>query len=706
MSRIKLAVTVIITVALITAAVAGGALYFRNSRQKTVPVVSVDSIAGDYYTDDTMLEGNIVTNVTQNVNVDNDMIIREVYVSEGDTVSRGDQLISFDMTLVQMELNISRLKQQQLEQDLKKAEERLTSLKNGGPIEETVEDSSLSGTDSNSLDMDSDDMGDELASAAGNIQGSYLAAVTRPMLLAAADFGDGTNVTDVTGGLQDGSSTTDPGQQGQGTQQPEIPSATPTPAAEETPVITETPEITESPVITDTPASGGTDFTDQDNTDVPTGENTDITVDFGSGEPEISPEPSPSVDVSGETPENDFADSVEIIDTDPEENTDDLTDGTPEFYQRIDADTEPFTGTGTEDDPFVFLCSSAKGKVVVTGAFLNKMAGFLEDGTKEFGVNGYWYQLEFHQNDTITNFQDRTESCTGYYLIDGSLLENMVSELAEMEFTLEGASQYEEEIPYDDGGYDMGSDGNEGISSLTREEAIKMQETQVESLKLDIRESQLEIGKLEKKVQNEVVYSKLDGVVANVGDPLTGTSDGDSFLSVKSKDGYYVKGTVSELMLDQVKEGTILNCSGSNGAFEAEVMDVSDYPISSSSYMGTGNPNASYYTYSATILDKNMEVSEDDWLSISLKNSDSSSGAIVLDRAFVRSENGVNYVYKDVNGVLTRQELSTGGNVNGGYSVLVTGGLTREDKIAFPYGDSATEGAKTRESTLEELYGY
>ena len=178
------------------------------------------------------------------------------------------------------------------------------------------------------------------------------------MLLAAADFGDGTNVTDVTGGLQDGSSTTDPGQQGQGTQQPEIPSATPTPAAEETPVITETPEITESPVITDTPASGGTDFTDQDNTDVPTGDNTDITVDFGSGEPEISPEPSPSVDVSGETPENDFADSVEIIDTDPEENTDDLTDGTPEFYQRIDADTEPFTGTGTEDDPFVFLCSS------------------------------------------------------------------------------------------------------------------------------------------------------------------------------------------------------------------------------------------------------------------------------------------------------------------------------------------------------------
>ena len=122
--------------------------------------------------------------------------------------------------------------------------------------------------------------------------------------------------------------------------------------------------------------------------------------------------------------------------------------------------------------------------------------------------------------------------------------------------------------------------------------------------------------------------------------------------------------------------------------------------------MGTGNPNASYYTYSAEILDKSLQVSEDDWLSVTLQNNGSASDSIVLDRAFVRSDNGVNYVYKDVDGVLTRQEVKTGGNVSGGYSVLVTGGLTREDKIAFPYGDSAKEGAKTRESTLEELYGY
>ena len=101
--------------------VAGGAVYYKKSHQKTVSVVSVDSLAGQYYMDDTNLEGNIVTSAVQNVSVDKDMIIKDVYVSSGDAVKKGDKLMSFDMTLVQMELNIAKLKQQQQEQQLNKA---------------------------------------------------------------------------------------------------------------------------------------------------------------------------------------------------------------------------------------------------------------------------------------------------------------------------------------------------------------------------------------------------------------------------------------------------------------------------------------------------------------------------------------------------------------------------------------------------------
>ena len=159
-------------------------------------------------------------------------------------------------------------------------------------------------------------------------------------------------------------------------------------------------------------------------------------------------------------------------------------------------------------------------------------------------------------------------------------------------------------------------------------------------------------------------------------------------------------------MLDQIKEGTILNCSGQSGDFEAEVVDVSEYPVSGDNYSGNGNPNVSYYSYTATIPDKSVKVSDDDpWLTITLQ-SDTQSKGIVLDRAFVRSENGNSYVYKDDNGVLKKQKLIVGGNVNGGYSVLVTGGITRDDKIAFPYGDTVKEGAKTQEVSVDELYGY
>lgn len=671
----KIIIGVLVTV-LAAGSVAGAAVYFKKNNKETVTVVSVDSIASDYYMDDTTLDGNIVTNVTQNVTVDKDMIVQDLFVQKGDTVKKGDKLVSFDMTLVQMELNIAKLKKQKQEQDLEKAVNRLHSLQNGGPIEE--EDSELpglpgdDGAGSSALSPD-----DEMASAYSNVKGAYLAAAVYPVLAAAEAAGTQEEAVieeeAFSGQASEGDFSSGESEQQNGT------------------------------------GSGQVLPGDQ------SGSGDDVLVDFGDGsgnqeipptDPSVTPSVTPSITPTG-APDGEFSDDIsddiEIIDPEPNDAETDITDGEPEFYQKLDGETVPFTGTGTEENPFVFLCSSAKGKVVATGAFLNKMAGFQPDGTKEPGINGYWYQLEFHQNDTIADFSNRKLSCTGYYLIDGSLLENMVEETAEMEYTLEGASHYEEDPDIPDGG---GGDGGDQGTTISRDEAIANQKNKIESLKLDIRESEISITKLEKKVSKEVIYSKIDGVVAKVGDPLTGVSEGNAFMTVKSKDGYYVKGTVSELMLDQVEEGTILNCSGSSGSFDAEVVDVSSYPGSSNSFMGNGNPNVSYYTYSATILDKDVEVSEDDWLSITLKRSSENSGVIVLDKAFVRSENGKYYVYMDENGSLKKQFLTIGGNVNGGSSVLVKDGITREDKIAFPYGKSIKEGIKTKEGTLEELYGY
>ena len=40
------------------------------------------------------------------------------------------------------------------------------------------------------------------------------------------------------------------------------------------------------------------------------------------------------------------------------------------------------------------------------GSFFNKLAGYSPDGTKVVNQGGYWYRLEFHQNDTIADYDD------------------------------------------------------------------------------------------------------------------------------------------------------------------------------------------------------------------------------------------------------------------------------------------------------------
>lgn len=649
MSWIKKVIIAVIIVALVTGAAAGGLFYMKKMNQKEVMVVNVSSITGVYYSSDTTLDGQISTSVSQNITVDSDMIIDNVYVQKGSQVAVGDPLISFDTTLVEMELNIAKLKKQKQEQDLTKAVNRLNSLKNGGPIDDP--DSTLSTYNADNLSNSSSDNNsgsDEeltpVTSAKEKNSGAFLASVMQPFLLTGiydeSIFGDGSssqeeNITD-----SEEDNIFDSGDTANGNDAAPAPTPTPTPALD-----------------------ADTDYYDPYFTEGPKG-------------------------------------------------TEDLHDGNPEFYTKLNGDSVPFTGTGTEEDPFVFFCGSAKGQVTVTGAFLNKMAGYDADGLNILKEGGYWYQLEFHQNDTVADFSDRKQSCIGYYLVDGSMLEKPVDMLVETEFTIEGASQYDDNSGQDEYPGDGGSSGTGGGSTatMTREEAIKVQQNKISSLKLDIEESDIEIAKLEKKAERKIVYSKLDGTVSYVGDSTTGNTDGNAFIVVQSKDGFYVKGSISELMLDKIKEGMTLNCTSysenSMGSFEAEVIDVADYPVSSSSYYGTGNPNVSYYSFSAVVTDKSLKFSDMEYVTITLPSEELNDGSFVLQREFVRTEDGNNYVYKDDNGVLKKQLISVGGNVNGGYYVLVKGGLSMDDKVAFPYGSDVKEGVKTREATVEELYGY
>ena len=502
-------------------------------------------------------------------------------------------------------------------------------------------------------------------SSAADMSGNYLAAAFHPLLLSA--------FTDE--GASDAASDNGEGSNG----------STDTQDSQNTDESSDTTSVNDTPAYADPSAN---EFGDGNN---------DNSFEPGNADtPEVSPTPTPVLD-----------DRTTYFDPYYRKGDPNITDGDEPFYQELDADSVSFTGSGTEDDPYVYLCSSAKEKVIVMGSFFNKLAGYSPDGTKAVNQGGYWYRLEFHQNDTIADYDDLKTSCTGYYLVNGSLLEKPVYEFAEVEFTLSDADKYDKNP--DDGGDDnpAGGDDEPTGTPVSRADAIKYQKSKIASLKLDLQESDIKISQLEKKANKKLISAKLDGTVTYVGDSGSGeTTDGNALIKIKSSDGFYVVGSVSELMLDDFKEGTKLNCTSyTSGSFEAEVMDVSEYPVTGNSYYGNSNPNVSYYAFTAVVTDKTLQLEDQDWVTVNYEAS-AAENSMVIQKAFVRSDSSKNYVYKDDKGVLKKQEISVGATVDGGYSVIVKGGLSADDLIAFPYGKDVKEGAKTKEVTLDQMYGY
>ena len=158
-----------------------------------------------------------------------------------------------------------------------------------------------------------------------------------------------------------------------------------------------------------------------------------------------------------------------------------------------------------------------------------------------------------------------------------------------------------------------------------------------------------------------------------------------------------MSGTISELLLDEVKPGTVVTANSweSGMTFEATVTSVSDYPVSGNSW-GEGNPNVSYYQYTAYMEDSSA-LKNGEYVDLAIQTNQSETGGIYLDKAYVRQEDGKSYVMMaDENNQLKKQYVVTGKTVYG-TAIEIKSGLTEDDKIAFPYGKTAVEGAAVTE---------
>ena len=252
---------------------------------------------------------------------------------------------------------------------------------------------------------------------------------------------------------------------------------------------------------------------------------------------------------------------------------------------------------------------------------------------------------------------------------------------------------------------DPGIDIPAGPTQEKINKQIKEKEDNIKSLNLEKRNCELELKKLEQKVNGGVVNSTIDGTVKTVNDAEKAKLEGSPLIYVLGEDGIYVTGSVAETALDKVQKGTVITVTSweSGEVRQAEITGIGATPVEGGYF--SGNHNMSYYPFTAVISEEtNFKNGES--VSISAEGF-TSSGEIMEDiylmQAFVREDQQGFYVFmKDENGLLKKQYVEIGRITDG--AMEIKSGLSMEDEIAFPYGKDVKEGAKT--VSVETLYEY
>ncbi len=362
-----------------------------------------------------------------------------------------------------------------------------------------------------------------------------------------------------------------------------------------------------------------------------------------------------------------------------------------EDVQSYDASKEPIF-IGSKQNPYIFnLTDESNIENVDAGVIYGKL--FLDniDSNSYFAFNLYSlneeneYEIDSSWNVKCSKFAQLVENeGDTYSLVTHTKEEQKYEEIPE--------EPIEEETADEESGY----------SEVELAKAIRDKKQELKTLDLNLRKAQLSLQENKDLLTDGVVRAKKNGIVRKVGDLDNPPSDGSAFIEVSSGNGAYIEGTISELLLDTIKAGDEISAySWTNGTTcTATISSIDTIPSSNNYYNGSGNPNASYYTFEAYV-DDSSSLTNGDYLEITFNNTNTDTNSIWLSKAYVKQDGKKYYVMKDDNGKLVKQYV-TAKTIVWGDTVEITDGLSETDYIAFAYGKNAKEGTKTK--NMEEAY--
>ena len=722
----------ILTAVILVGAGGGIGIGVRAHNQSAVMVIQASEVNyGGYWMSDTSMEGIISSDASQEVYVTDTQTVSQVMVKEGDQVKEGDVLLSYDITQTNLSLEKEKLSRDQIDLKIQVAEENLKKLKNTTPV---AEDSGDSG-DMDFPDIDDvDDGGDAGDSGDSEDQEDPQEPTPTPSQEPVKQcriqfYSNGHGKAPDTVSLEKGESLQDYlNSLSKEKKQAFLP--------------TETGYVFEGW------------YTDQI-----------CTVEYA-----LSQQVTQDLHLFARwRSAGDYKEAAALSELTGESEAYNHRKNEQEGGQEEGQETQDSKTLGSYVHPYRYLCTD---QAVVTADFMNAVIAKAREAVEVDAQAHYYFQLEIHQGDTVAGElrQSWIQDAVDLVKKGKSFPEGWQGVLDAESGTIETSIQTEEAsasaatarvgeasasaasvkageasastatVRVGDGVASLASlhvsrtviqqdtgDTSSSLGLLTGElsytkeeleEAIRDQEATLKDLRLDRKEADLKIRQAEKALDEGTVRAKMNGVVKTVNDPQNPPTDGSAFLVVNSSEGLFVKGGISELILDQVREGDQVSVlSWSSGVTcQAVIQEISPYPDESG--MFSSNGNATVYPFTAYIAEGGDSFTNQEWVQVTVTtgtdtdidadtdwDDSSTDSSFYLWKAFIREEDGEKYVYlRGEDGRLQKQVVTVGRLVDNAYEIL--SGVTTEDWLAFPYGKNVKAGAKTREGTASELYGY
>lgn len=392
------------------------------------------------------------------------------------------------------------------------------------------------------------------------------------------------------------------------------------------------------------------------------------------------------------------------------------------LYSRLDLTSVPYAGSGTSEDPYLFLCTS---DCVMTPEFLRRLLGFGEasapvetpaPGDESSDVEEeptptpaptpsttlktpFAAVFEVREGDSnygklISAFKLDGTRMSGNFEISSVLTgSNTIGSIA----NLFGATPTPNANNYNHMGYTASELRN----------LINEAKEEIQGLQVTRRQAELDLDRAKLQLKNSTVLSTVDGVVHTLIDQEEAAAQAKPFLVVSGESTYYVAGALSESVLGIVKVGDTVTVNDymNGGTYNAQIVDIKDYPLDSDSnlyYYGGGNPNSSTYEFTA-VVENGEGLQSGQYVDIQLTmQNEADQNALYIQNAYIREDDGGSYVMKaGIDNRLKKQYVRTGRSLYG-YSLEIKSGLKQEDYVAFPYGPDIKEGVRVILEGTEE----